>query len=193
MAEEPHRHFDPERLLAMEPRRREEMPPGPILQEFLPGPDATLADIGCGPGFFALEAARLLPQGRVLAIDRQQSSLDVVVRRAREAGLDNIEAICADATALPLGAASVDAVLMAHVFHDIPQRDAMLAEVRRVLRPGGRFCLVEWDRVETPMGPPLAIRIAPDDLQRILGAGGFQVERVTPGPAPFYRVLAARP
>lgn len=193
LAREPHRQFDPERMQAMEARRREQTPPEAILQELLPGPDAMLADIGCGPGFFALEAARLLPSGRVLAVDWQQSSLDAVVRRAKDAELANIETICADAVALPIADAAVDAVLMAHVFHDIPQRDAMLAEVRRVLRPGGRFLLLEWDKVETPTGPPLDIRIPPDALEQILAAGGFQVERVTLGPVPFYRVLATRP
>ncbi len=186
-------HFDPARLHAMEDRRRADMPPEDVLREFLPQDIGSLADIGCGSGFFSIAAARLLPGARVLAVDRQQDMLDFVARRAREAGLENVETVRADATRLPIADGELDAVLMSHVFHDIPERDAMRDEVHRILRPGGAFLLVEWDKVDTPMGPPLEIRIAAEELASILVAGGFAVERIAHGPGSTYRLLARRP
>ncbi len=186
-------HFDPARLHAMEDRRRAEMAPEDVLREFLPPDLGSLADIGCGSGFFSIAAARLFPRANILSVDRQQDMLDFVARRAREAGLENVETIRADATRLPIADGSLDAVLMSHVFHDIPERDAMRDEVYRILRPGGAFLLVEWDKVDTPMGPPIEIRIAAQELRDILTAGGFSVERIAHGPGSTYRLLARRP
>ncbi len=185
-----HRHFDPEFFLSMEETRRRIMPPEEVLGDFLKTDDATLADIGAGPGFFALPAARLLQNGKVYAIDRQDDMLALLRRRSESEGLANVVAVHADAHSVPLEDASVDAVLMANVFHDLDDRASMLAEVDRILRPRGAFYLVEWDKVPTEMGPPLELRIAPQDLEAELASGGFTLERRFSGPFPFYRLLA---
>jgi SAM-dependent methyltransferase len=188
-----HRHFDPERFLAMEEMRRQIMPPEEVLGDFLSRDDATLADIGVGPGFFALPAARLLRRGKVYAIDRQDDMLDLVRTRSESEGLDNIVTVHADASSVPIANHSVDAVLMANVFHDLDNRSVMLAEVSRILRPGCPFYLVEWDKVATEMGPPLEMRIAPPDLEAEVASGGFLIDRRFEGPFPFYRLLTRRP
>lgn len=186
-----HHHFDPRRMQEMH-RRHTLFAPQDFLRDFIPSSDTVLADIGCGPGFFALPAAKLLTEGRVLAIDLQQDSLDIVARDAAEAGLHNIETIRADAADLPLAADSVDAVLMARFLNSFPQRDAILREALRVLRPSGRLYLVQWDTVATPMGPPLQIRIGQGEMNGILAGLGFAVRQVWPEPSPFYRVLAEK-
>lgn len=186
-----HHHFDPRRMREMHSRHTL-FAPEDFLQDFIGSSDAVLADIGCGPGFFALPAAKLLTAGRVLAIDLQQDSLDIVARDAAEAGLHNIETIRADAADLPLAEESVDAVLMARFLNSFPQRDAILQEAWRVLRPGGRIYLVQWDRVATPMGPPLQIRIGQEEIRGILADLGFAVRQIWPEPLPFYRVLAEK-
>ncbi len=186
------RHFDPQFFLSMEDARRRVLPPEEVLRDFLPSDDAALADIGAGAGFFALPAARYLSGGHVYAVDRQEDMLALLRRRAAEAGLENIVPVLSDAKALPLEGQSVDAVLMANVFHDIGDQSAMLSEVGRILRPQGAFYLVEWDKVETEMGPPQEIRIAPPDLEQALRDGGFAVEHRFQGPSPFYRILARK-
>lgn len=185
--------FDPERLFAMEARRRQEMAPEDMLRLALPRGAQAIADVGCGSGFFTIAAARLQPEARVWAVDRQQDMLDFVQRRAEAEGLGNIVTARADATSLPFPDGALDAVLMSNVFHDIPERDAMRDEVQRVLRPDGVFFLLEWEKAETPMGPPLEIRIAAEDLERILAAGGFTVAQIWHGPGSQYRLLARRP
>ncbi len=185
-------HFDPHRLHAMEERRRAEMPPEDVLKAFVRPDMRRFADIGCGSGFFTVAAAQLLPDARVFAVDRQQDMLDFVASRIRNAGLTNVETVQADATRLPFADGELDAVLMANVFHDIPERDEMRAEVYRVLKPGGTFFLVEWEKDDTPMGPPQEIRIGSDELTAILVSGGFKVERIEHGPGSTYRVTAVR-
>ncbi len=186
-------HFDPQHLYGTEGRRRAEIAPEDILRQSMPPDLGTLADIGCGSGFFTVAAARLYPQTRILAIDHQQDMLDFVRERAQEARLGNVETVLSQATHLPFADGSLDAVLMSNVFHDIPERDAMRDEVHRVLRPGGVYLLIEWEKKETPMGPPLEIRIAAEDLSAILQAGGFETEQIVHDPGSTYRLLARRP
>jgi SAM-dependent methyltransferase len=154
--EPPHRlhRFDPERMASRHERFRQELPPETMLRDLITEGETTLADIGCGPGFFTVAAARLLPQGRVLAIDVQADMLQAVRTAAAAAGLPNITTIEADAAALPDG--SVDAVLTARSLVDTPAKDAIVAEAWRILRPGavatswnGTASRPPWDRRST--------------------------------------------
>ncbi|RIV19652.1 class I SAM-dependent methyltransferase [Alicyclobacillaceae bacterium I2511] len=171
--------FNPERLLAMEEGRITFMPPEPILAKFLTSSGMTMADIGCGAGYFTLPAAKLLTHGRVYAIDRQENMVDFTTERANEAGLTNVLGVVAPATDLPLADKSVDAVLMSMVFHDIPEQSGILSEARRVLVPGGTLYLVEWDKTGTRSGPPMEIRLRPEELQGILESAGFVIREIT--------------
>lgn len=187
----PHEHhFDPERLLSWEEERRTILDPAVVIADLCPRTDMTLADIGAGVGFFALEAAKHLTDGRVLALDRDPRMLETIAARAQTGQLNNVETLQADAVNLPLPDHSVDVVLLANVLHDLPQQDQALAEVARVLRVGGRLGLVEWDRVPTPHGPPLEIRLSPPELVQLLEHAGFAVDWVKQEAAPFYRVCA---
>jgi ubiquinone/menaquinone biosynthesis C-methylase UbiE len=187
----PHR-FDRERMASRHERFRQELPPETMLNDLIPDRHATLADIGCGPGFFTLAAARLLPEGHVFAIDLQADMLAAVRVAAEAAGLTNITTIEADAAALPLDDGSVDAVLMARFLVDTPAKDAIVAEAARILRPGGRLYLLQWDRVPTPMGPPFHIRLAAETAAELLRRHGLSTVRIWREPSPFYRLLAVK-
>lgn len=168
--------FSHQHLLSMEGSRREFMPPETLLPEFLTSADLTMVDLGCGAGYFTVPAAKLLSAGRVYAIDQQQDMVDATIKRAQAESLDNVHGIVAFATDLPLEDASVDAVLMSMMFHDVPEKDDTLAEAKRVLKSEGSLYFVEWDRVEQRVsGPPLHIRIRPNELVDILQSAGFTV------------------
>lgn len=186
-------HFDPERLAQMEASRQQVFPPDETLDHFLTRPDLIMADIGCGPGFYAIPAAKRLPQGRVLAIDRQQDMLEWTAKRATEAKLTNLSPIQAMAHDIPIADASVDVVLMANVLHDLPDYPAILNEVLRILKPGGTYFLVEWDKVDTAFGPPIDIRFAPNELEHLLLSHHFREVQFIPAPSPWYQMSAKKP
>jgi arsenite methyltransferase len=101
-------------------------------------------ELGPGPGAFSLDAARMLGEsGRLIAVDIQPEMIARLERRAREAGLTNIEAHTADAHHLPLPDASVDRAFLITVLPEIPDRARALAELRRVLKPGGTLSVTE--------------------------------------------------
>jgi SAM-dependent methyltransferase len=101
-------------------------------------------ELGPGPGAFSLDAARMLGEsGRLIAVDIQPEMIARLERRAREAGLTNIEAHTADAHHLPLPDASVDRAFLITVLPEIPDRARALAELRRVLKPDGTLSVTE--------------------------------------------------
>jgi SAM-dependent methyltransferase len=186
------RPFDPDRLLAMEERRRTFLDPDRFLASVLPQDDHVLADLGCGVGFFTIPAARRLRRGRVIAVDLDPAMLETVRRRAQEARVDNVDLVRAHLADTGLAPASVDRVLLCHVLHDVEDKERALAEARRILRPEGALDLVEWKPEPSEFGPPVEIRLAPEALVALLEANAFRVERLEPGPGPVYWV-SARP
>jgi SAM-dependent methyltransferase len=115
-------------------------PPQRKLEKTGLGPGASVLDYGCGPGSAALAAARMVgASGRVFAADISRTALRFVARSARLRGLRNVETLHTDcATGLPDN--SLDLILLHDVFHDLKQPGPVLAELHRVLRPGGLFC-----------------------------------------------------
>ena len=190
-----HPGFDPERLKAMHERRREHMPPEDALSELIARPDMKVVDIGCGVGYFAIPMAQRLEKGTVYAIDLQENMIEATREAATEAGLENITLLVAPSTALPLEDSSVDAVLMAMVFHDLHEQAESLEEAKRILKPGGTLYFVEWDRIESDFGPPMEIRIRPDELSSQVEAAGFSIVNLRRGRAdsPVYYLRAAAP
>jgi ubiquinone/menaquinone biosynthesis C-methylase UbiE len=112
-------------------------------------PGATVLEVGCGTGGVLLPAKRAVPGATVVGLDPDPDALEVARRRARRAGLA-LQLDRGYADRLPYADGSVDRVLSSFMLHHLPddQQRAALREVHRVLVPGGRLHLVDFD------GPP---------------------------------------
>jgi ubiquinone/menaquinone biosynthesis C-methylase UbiE len=108
-----------------------------------PEPGERLLEIGVGTGYYSLDLAGWVPDGRLELFDLQQKFLDHVTRAASERGLTNLVPTQGDATALPYEDASVDAAILTAVLGEIPDSAGALREIRRVLKPGGRLVVGE--------------------------------------------------
>jgi arsenite methyltransferase len=103
-------------------------------------PGQTVLDLGCGAGTDLLVAAQMVgPQGHVIGVDMTASMLDRARQSATEMGLANVELKEALIETLPLADASVDVVISNGVIDLVPDKEAVFAELDRVLRPGGRL------------------------------------------------------
>jgi len=101
-------------------------------------------DIGCGAGFDTLLAARQVgPRGRVIAVDMTEAMLDKTRAGATALGLKNVEARLGFAEDLPAASESVDVVISNGVINLCPDKTAVMREVHRVLKPGGRFQIAD--------------------------------------------------
>ncbi|MBU0705026.1 MAG: methyltransferase domain-containing protein [Chloroflexi bacterium] len=107
-------------------------------------PGEHVLELGPGPGVFTVEAARRVgPEGRLVAVDIQPEMLEMVEKRVRESGLTNVELHVADACALPLDDGSLDRAFLVTVLPEVPDQARALAELHRVLRPGGGLSISE--------------------------------------------------
>jgi ubiquinone/menaquinone biosynthesis C-methylase UbiE len=115
------------------------------LREILePSPGERLLEVGPGTGYYALPVAEwLAPGGRLDVLDVQQEMLDHTLRRAAEHDIDNITPTRADAQALPYPDDSFDGAYLVTVLGEIPDQDAALRELRRVVKPAGRIVVGE--------------------------------------------------
>jgi ubiquinone/menaquinone biosynthesis C-methylase UbiE len=152
------------------------LPPEHVLDLVPLRDDAIVGDIGCGPGFFTLPLAERLTSGRVYAADIEPVMLQMVQERAEVAGIANIQTILTDADTIPLPAASLDGAFFALVYHEVPNRVSYLAQLARLVRPGGWLALLEWERRENPIGgPSLASRIPPEQAATEAATAGWRV------------------
>ena len=143
--------------------------------------EIVLLDVACGVGNYAIEIARQMRgHGRVHALDLWEEGIAKLRLRAGSLGLDNIEAtVCDVSQPFPLGDSSVDVCLMATVLHDLIDdgtHAAALNEMVRVLKPTGQLAVVEFKKMPGPPGPPEKVRLAPEDLDRVLAPLGFQCQ-----------------
>jgi ubiquinone/menaquinone biosynthesis C-methylase UbiE len=101
-------------------------------------------EVGPGTGYYSLPVASWVgPDGRLDVLDVQQEMLDHTLRRAAEQGISNIEPTRGDAREMPCADDSFDAAYLVTVLGEIPDQDAALRELRRVVRPGGRIVVGE--------------------------------------------------
>ncbi len=124
-------------------RVREELPD--VLVDHLQlHPDAEVADIGAGTGYFTFRISRLVPQGRVFAVDIQPEMLAIVEKRMARRGIDNVVPILGSIDDPKLSAQGVDVVLLVDTYHEFSHPFEMMRGIYRGLRPGGRVFLVEY-------------------------------------------------
>jgi arsenite methyltransferase len=100
---------------------------------------ATVVDIGCGAGTDLLLAARRVgPTGHAIGVDMTEAMRRRATQGAAACGLDNVEVRSGDATRLPVDDGAVDVVISNGVLNLVPEKERAVAEIVRVLKPGGR-------------------------------------------------------
>ena len=168
--------FDISRLERLrDPERLETMNPDKIWAVLADGLIInTLVDIGVGIGFFAIPFARKIKRGKVYGCDLHPEMLKYLEAAMEKEGVDNIEPVRCGEVEVPLEDGIADVVMMVNLHHELDFRDRSLAECRRLLRSGGKVAVIDWKPIQTEHGPPMEIRIPPEQVLEELTAAGFQ-------------------
>ncbi len=127
----------------LNPLRRLILSPGLLVSRLHLEPEMTVLEIGAGPGYFSLDIARALPMGEVILFDIQEEMLHLAMGRLEKAGLHNYGTCCGHAGFLPFAGGTVDVAVLVTVLGEVTGREQCLAEIRRVLRPGGLLSISE--------------------------------------------------
>lgn len=137
-------------------------------------PNAVVADLGAGTGYFAVKIAAVVPEGRVLANDVEPDMVRYLGERAEKEGLPNIVPVQGSASGPDLPEAA-DVAFLCDVYHHIADRPAYFGKVREQLRPGGKLVIVDFrkDAADDIPGPPPAMRVAASDLIAELEGAGW--------------------
>ncbi|GAA4374600.1 class I SAM-dependent methyltransferase [Agromyces bauzanensis] len=134
----------------------------------------TVLDLGCGTGLnFALLTAAVGPTGRLIGLDRSGAMLDIARRRIERRGWSNVSLVHADATDFSwtdLEVPQVDAVISTYAMSVFNDPHAAWANVRAVLRPGGRACIVD---MQVPTG---AATVLAPVARLTCAAGGSDID-----------------
>jgi ubiquinone/menaquinone biosynthesis C-methylase UbiE len=128
----------------LNPARRVVQSPTRLAARLGVSADSWVLELGCGPGYFSPSLAAVIPAGQLVLADLQHPML--VHARDRVVAHHNVRFVQADATRLPFGAGTFDAVVIVLMLGEVPDRIACIAECRRVLRPDGVAFFAETRR-----------------------------------------------
>jgi SAM-dependent methyltransferase len=148
--------FDPAHAHKLEnPERLTELPPANIVRLLELRGDETIVDYGAGTGLFTVPVAAALEGGRVLAVDEHESMLALLAEKVAKAGLPEgrVVPVPTKDNTVPLPDGGADRVLMINVLHHVHDDPAAMAEVGRLLGPGGRLVVIDFAQMDRPVGP----------------------------------------
>ncbi|UCC25800.1 MAG: arsenite methyltransferase [Gemmatimonadales bacterium] len=165
-------------------------------------PGEVVLDLGSGGGIDVLLSARRVgPTGKAYGLDMTDEMLELARANAREAGAENVEFLKGDIEAIPLPDASVDVIVSNCVINLSADKDRVLAEAYRVLKPGGRFAvsdIVSRDD-EVPELVRRSLELWAGCIAGALSVGAFRAKLAAAGfddislePTRVYRVEEAR-
>jgi ubiquinone/menaquinone biosynthesis C-methylase UbiE len=140
-----------------------------LREALAPEPGETVLEVGPGTGYYSLPVAGWVAPGTLHVLDVQQKMLDHTLRSAHAAGVENLEPRLGDARELSYGDATFDAAYLVTVLGEVPDQEAALRELRRVVKPDGRVVVGEL------FGDPHMVGEA--TLRRRAAAAGLRFER----------------
>ena len=131
------------------PEREAEEEPSKVVENMKLKATDVVADIGAGSGYFSFRLAKLVPEGKVLAVDIQQEMLNFIEGQKKLKKIRNVETVLGTIEDTRLPESEVDAIIMVDAYHEFSHPFEMATSMVKGLRPGGRIILIEY-RGEDP-------------------------------------------
>ena len=140
--------------------------------------NSIVADLGAGTGFYSVVAGKIVPRGKVYAVEIQKEYLSTIQNKVKEAHLNNVEIIWGNIEKIggtKIGDGVVDVIIASNVLFQVEKKDEFIKETGRILKPKGRVLLVDWSTDSSVMGSK---HVIPKDKAREMFEGkGFSFER----------------
>ena len=184
-----HQRFDDAERWAKvfdDPERDAWQKPDDVIRALRLAPDAAVADICSGTGYFAVRLARAVPAGRVFGADLEPDMVRYLNERAAREKLPNLTSHVAAAHD-PRIQAPVDLALMVNTYHHVAQREKYFSGLRSSLKPRGRVAIIDF-KPESPVGPPARHRVPAGAVIEEMTRAGYALE-TSPDVLPYQYLL----
>jgi ubiquinone/menaquinone biosynthesis C-methylase UbiE len=172
--------FDPSKLEKLDdPSRLELFDPPKVLKEFGLRKGMKVLDVGTGAGFYLPYLSQAVgEEGKVYAIDIEESAVKHAKRKVESLGLKNVEVLKSEENSVPLPESSVDFIFMAFVFHELENPVEFIKELRRVAKRFVYLAIIDWKKEDRDKGPPAEEVYSEWEIGLILEDAGVKVGRV---------------
>ena len=176
-----------------DPKRDDWQKPEAVLKALNLREGQVIADIGAGSGYFTLRLAHAVGEkGRVFAVDVEEGMVAHLQQRLATENIKNVHAMKVPLHDPLLIDGSLDVAFVCDVYHHIEERDGYLRKLRKALKPNGRVVIVDFYQKETPIGPPMSMRLSEETVQKELLAAGLKVTETLTF-LPYQYILIAQP
>jgi arsenite methyltransferase len=170
-------HSDPKAYIGSleDPKRDAYQKPHEVLTALNLKPGEVIADIGAGSGYFTFRLAHQVgDKGKIYAVDVSPDMILHINRRIRELKTSNVVTILADPDDPLLPDHSVNRFFICDVWHHVENQTKYLSLMKKMLKPGGEVIMIDFHKKELPVGPPMKMRIAREDLIKQMESNGFR-------------------
>jgi ubiquinone/menaquinone biosynthesis C-methylase UbiE len=189
-------HNDPKAYIGAleDPKRDDYQKPHEVIHALNLKSGEVIADIGAGSGYFTFHLARHVgDKGKVYAVDVSPDMILHINRRIRELKANNVVALLADPDDPLLPDQSVNRFFICEVWHHIDNQAKYLSLMKRMLKPGGEVVMIDFHKKELPVGPPMQMKIAREDVIKRLESNGYRLTKEhTFLPYQYFLVFAPR-
>lgn len=178
-----------EELLARfnDPARDEWQQPNKVIELLGDLSGKTVADIGAGGGYFTFPMAEVAE--KVIALDIDTNFLQYINEQCAKHARENVEVRHTPEHSPRLTPGEADAAIIVNTYHHIQNREAYFGQVAAGLKKGGKLLVVDFKAEETPMGPPVDMRIDPEVVIKELEAAGFVLQGIDRNLLPYQYVI----
>ena len=173
-------HNDPKAYIGAleDPKRDAYQKPQQVLAALDLKPGESIADIGAGSGYFTFRLARHVSErGMIYAVDVSPDMILHINRVIRDLKVTNVVSVLAEPDDPLLPVASVNRFFFSDSWHHIDNQTKYLSLMKKLLKPNGEVVMIDFHKRETPLGPPMKMRIARDDLVKQMDANGYRLTK----------------
>jgi ubiquinone/menaquinone biosynthesis C-methylase UbiE len=186
--------FDPQHAGRLEdPARLAALPQAAVVSLLRLAGDETVVDYGAGTGIYTIAVAQAVPGGRVIAVEALPRLAEMLRAKLTPELADRLEVVETATNTVAAPDAVAARVVMVDVLHHLYDQPGALAQVMRLLRPGGLFVVVDWGDGERPLGPPREHVLGLAAVRKVIASMGLdELEAHEPGTLlPYHLALVA--
>jgi ubiquinone/menaquinone biosynthesis C-methylase UbiE len=189
-------HNDPAAYIGAleDPKRDGYQKPHEVLTALKIRPGEVIADIGAGSGYFTFRLSHFVgAKGKVYAVDVSPEMILHINRRIRDLKTTNVITVLADPDDPLLPENSINRFFFSESWHHIENQSKYLALMKKLLKPGGEVVMIDFQKKELPIGPPMQMKISREDLIKQMQTNGFRLtQEYTFLPYQYFLVFARK-